>query len=303
MRFKDCFYSRGNTLVKNTQWYHSLWGGATKFWDTSQFNIDVVNLGSNPGLYDFCYEGLPLIGKNWALGPQSLVHDYNILKNYFSFLREGATVLIVVCPFSCLFSSYNKEHNFKYYTFLHPATICNFIESERTRAWHFKEIPFNKEPWMCLKHILKEKLQNKLRTNKISPMQNNIAKTAEDLVSGWKKQFGIDDLCAPLSLKHREEFVSRRGTLNDMIFFCHERLLKPVIIVPPMHRSLRSLLPDDFKKHYVDDFLMGLDASILDYMDNNFRDMNYYFDTALFLNKKGAKLFTKQVLSDIGLLK
>ena len=303
MRCKEYLYSKGNTLVKNTQWYYSLWGGATKFWDTSQFNIDVINLGSNPGLYDFCYDDLSLIGKNWALGPQSLVHDYNILKNYYSFLREGATVIIVVCPFSCLFSSYNKEHNFKYYTFLHPATICNFIESERTRAWRFKEIPFYEEPWICFKQILKEKLQNKFGSNKTSPVQKNLAQTAHDLVRGWKNQFGIENLSAPLSSKHREEFKSRRTTLDNMIVFCKERQLKPVIVVPPMHHSLRELLPNDFKKQYVDDFLMDLDAQILDCMDNDIRDMDGYFDTALFLNKKGAKLFTKQVLTDIGIIK
>ena len=123
-----------NKIVRHTQWYDQFWNGAQKFWNLRCFNLSVVNLGSNSGKYAFNYEGLDICGMNWALGPQSLVHDFNILKNYFSYLKSGATVIITLCPFSSLVSKYSKKHNLKYYTFLHPATIIGFKESERIKA-------------------------------------------------------------------------------------------------------------------------------------------------------------------------
>lgn len=77
-----------NHLVQSSDFYKSIWGGANKFWHIRNFNLDVVNLGSNSGVYAFEYSDLDLLGMNWALGPQSLVHDFNILKNYFSYLKK-----------------------------------------------------------------------------------------------------------------------------------------------------------------------------------------------------------------------
>ena len=128
-----------NHIVLPSEYYKSIWGGANKFWHIRNFNLDVVNLGSNSGVHAFDYSDTKLLGMNWALGPQSLVHDFSILKNYFSYLKENATVIITLCPFSCLVSSYNKQQNFKYYTFLHPATILDFDEIEHIRALTLKK--------------------------------------------------------------------------------------------------------------------------------------------------------------------
>ena len=71
----------------STDWYREgFWKGTTKFWNIPSCDYEVINLGSNSGKYAFCYDGLPVKGMNWAIGPQSLVHDFNILKNSVSTL-------------------------------------------------------------------------------------------------------------------------------------------------------------------------------------------------------------------------
>ena len=83
-----------NKIIRHTKWYDQYWNGVQKFWYLNRFNLDVVNLGSYSGKYSFNYNDLGVTGMNWAVGPQSLVHDFNILKNYFSYLKLRGTVII-----------------------------------------------------------------------------------------------------------------------------------------------------------------------------------------------------------------
>lgn len=291
-----------NRLVLPSDYYKSIWGGATKFWHIRNFNLDVVNLGSNTGVHAFEYSDMNLLGMNWALGPQSLIHDFSILKNYFSYLKNDATVIITLCPFSCLVSSYNKQHNFKYYTFLHPATIQGFEESEHVKALTFKkQNVLGDTPLHTLKGLLgyyKRSASSKIHSC-------DFKKSASSFIDGWKKQFGISDLDACLSRKHLQEQELRASNLSEMITFCLERELRPILVIPPIHPELRKYFTDRFVEHYISDFLeKGNIQSIFfrNYMfDQRFESDNYFLNS-LFLNKKGAKKFTKIVLTDIGLI-
>ena len=140
-----------NKIINRSYWYDVYWGGVTKFWRINTFDYDVVNLGSYSGKYAFSYNIAGIKGMNWAVGPQSLLHDFNILKNYFSYLKDGANVIIPITPFSSLGVQYSKQSNLKYYTFLHPATIVGFEEDERVKALLIKNNPLK---YLSLKEVL-----------------------------------------------------------------------------------------------------------------------------------------------------
>ena len=89
-----------NRLIQQTKWYNDFWGGALKIYNLNTFGLQVVNLGSGSAVHNFNYDGINLKCFNFALGPQSLLHDFNIVKNYFSYFAKGCTILIPVCPFS-----------------------------------------------------------------------------------------------------------------------------------------------------------------------------------------------------------
>lgn len=293
-------YGLANKIIRHTHWYDSYWQGAQKFWNINSFGFDVINLGSGAAVHAFDYAEAGVKGMNWALSPQSLVHDYNILRNYFSYLREGAVVIITICPFSCLYSKYDKNANFKYYTFLHPATIIDFDDNERTRALTIKSNPFKSMPIQSIKLTTKEALRalvNKVRPNK---HQVDLKATADAMLNEWKKQFGITDISAPLSEQHLSEQKSRRETLNEIIAFCKERDLKPVVVIPPMHYTLTDLFTKEFLENYVNKFLNGIEAPIYNEM-NNIILTDDCFDSALFVNKKGARLFTRKLVGDLSL--
>ena len=288
-----------NKIIRHTDWYNkTFWNGATKFWSQNQFGLDVVNLGSGAGVHAFNYDGMRIKGANWALGPQSLVHDYNILKNYFSYIKDGGYVIITICPFSGLISKYGKEHNFKYYSFLHPATIQNFEESERQRALRIRQNPFGEMPLYSIKKTVLEFFE-KTKHKVIHSERTSLEKSAIQMMNGWKKQFDIKDLSEVVSIQHAREIVIRRQTLLEMVRFCKERSLKPVVVVPVMHKSLSSMFPDIFNINYIDRLLEDVDAPILNFMNDDIGINDNYFSTALFLNKEGAKEFTKVVLNRI----
>lgn len=304
-KIKNIIYRIANNIITKTNWYNNVfWKGTTKFWNIKSCDYQIANLGSNSGKYAFNYDNLPIKGQNWAIGPQSLVHDFNILKNYFSYLKEGAVVLIPLCPFSCLHSPYNKESNFKYYPILHPATIIGFDDAERTRAYKIRSNPFKEMPLYCIKNTLRESLQKISHKIRRAPKMD-FEKNAEMWVNLWKKQFGIEDLNAPLSEQHILERTNRANTLREIIIFCKERSLKPYIVLPPMHTALSSSLSASFKKAYVYDFIVeatdGEDI-LLDYIDNDFSKEDMYFMNSYFLNNKGAAMFTRKVLADINMI-
>ena len=232
-----------NHIVLPSEYYKSIWGGANKFWHIRNFNLDVVNLGSNSGVHAFDYSDPKLLGMNWALGPQSLVHDFSILKNYFSYLKENATVIITLCPFSCLVSSYNKQQNFKYYTFLHPATILDFDETEHIRALTLKKKNILRVTPL---HTLKGLLRSYKRCVSSKIHSCDYKNNASNFIESWKKQFGISDLDACLSKKHLHDQELRASNLSEMIDFCLERKLRPVLIIPPIHPELRKYFTNSF---------------------------------------------------------
>ena len=292
-----------NKVVRHTEWYERYWNGVQKFWYLDRFNLDVVNLGSNSGKYAFNYEGLDVAGMNWAIGPQSLVHDFNVLKNYFSYLKAGATVIITISQFSSLVSPrYNKSTNLKYYTFLHPATIPGFEEEERIKALRIRESPVREMPWLCMKRTLKEWAKRAVR--RPAP-RCDMEESAATFVSGWKRQFGIGDLDAPLSGQHREDRENRTRVLGEMIGFCLERDLKPVLAIPPVHPALRKRFTDKCRENYIHAFIRKANARnvpFLDYMDDTRFDDDRYFLNSFFMSEEGAKAFTGTILKELGII-
>ena len=285
----------------------------------NRFNLDVVNLGSNSGKYAFDYDGLYITGMNWAVGPQSLVHDFNILKNYFSYLGSGASVIITLCPFSSLISQYNKNSNLKYYTFLHPATILDFDEDERMKALKIKESPIREMPWLCIKRTLKEGIKHVIHR----PVSKcDMEKNAAIFIDSWKRQFGIADLDASLSEQHGKDQENRCRVLKDMIEFCLERNLKPALVIPPVHPSLGKKLTEKCRENYIYSFVKKaltekcrenyiysfvkkankLNIPFLNYMDDERFNDDKYFRNSFFLSEEGAKMFTSIVLKDLHLL-
>ena len=132
---------------------------------------------------------------------------------------------------------------------------------------------------------------------------NELECNAKRWISGWKKQFGIDDMDAALTEENRQGREYRIRLMRNLIDFCTEHGYKPVYVIPPVTDHLNKYYTPQFEERYIYGYLkdVGRDVMLLDYSkDDRFRlDDSLYFNS-FFLNKRGRKLFTKRVLEDLG---
>ncbi len=289
-------------LTQRTNWHKKRTEGVTKFCKSIPLDLDVCNLGSNSGKYAFDYENTGLKGENWALSPQTLSYDFRLLKNYFSYLKKGATVLIPLCPFSsCIKDFEDDKYNHKYYSFLHPILILNYSQLTSEKVVRFVNKPFQSSPLRSILRIIWDIPAENNKTMDTESLEGD----AYRLVDSWKQQFLISDLDAPVSEKNKRCITHNTDLLKEMIFFCIERNLKPVIVMPPMTRALSSKLSEAFRENYIYSFIREANINnvlFLNYIDDErFVDSDMY-SNSYFLNQKGQKLFTNQVLSDLGLI-
>lgn len=302
----DCLY---NLLYYNNPCYKSVFGYSFKFWKGVESNLAVVNLGSNTGLYGFRYDGLPIKAANWALGPQSLNQDLMILKTYSSYIRPSGTVLVPLGPYSSCLKSYTDLEWLKYYTIVHPELMENFSFEQQKLAYSWKDRPFRValRPMLrgCVQAI-KQRLKgvkNGLDLDSQQFSAEDLERDAQGFIDGWKRQFKIDDMDAPLPLHIKEGREKRVETLTELIRFCNDREFRLFVVLPPVTSALSMRLSATFRENYIYSFVRECgvtDDMLLDYLDcPDFNDPALFINS-LFLNKRGGHLFTSRVLKDVG---
>lgn len=296
-----------NKLVKRTNWYKNQLADGLKFRKQILFDLDICNLGSNSGKFAFSYEGTGLKGENWAVGPQTLSYDFRVLKNYFSYLRERATVLIPLCPFSgCVKEYVDDVVNHKYYSFLHPILILNYSQSTKEKVMRFANTPFQSSPLTASKRLIKDvPAANDVLLGTKSMDVESLEKDANKYLDAWKLEFSISDLDAQVSEQNRACMAYNNNILTEMISFCLERNLKPIFVLPPTTKALSSKLSERFRESYIYSFIRNANTQhvpFLNYIDDARFSENELFFNSLFMNAKGRKVFTTAVLNDLGLL-
>lgn len=275
--------------------------------DNLRRNLDVVNLGSNPARFGMFYENV--CGQNWATGSQGLEMDFEILKCFHSYLREGGTVLIPIMPFTAI-SQYIKEKkeywNDAYY--MKFAMILDYSQTLKFPNAHILQkikYPLIFDPTL-LRYVFVDVPQDgrwEMAEQIMSAVE--LEQDADMWINGWKKEFDAADIkdfiCDDKYLPYREEAVN---ILKNMIGFCISRNLEPVILTIPMSGYLADKFDTDFRQRMIYDFVEELDIDnlvFLDYMfDSKFNDSNFY-NGSFFMNLKGRKLFSAQVMKDLEL--
>ena len=263
-------------------------------------NFDVVNIGSSSARYAFDYSGLPVKAFNWGEQPQSLNNGFKILKTYFSILKKGGTVIISLCPLSGLDieGKWGKDANDKYYYIL-PSELINDYSSVAKR----RNYPLVYYPITSIKNLLRKTLGKENGQN--TELVKTFVDDSEKWIRIWKAQFGITSFEEPLSEANNKGQERRIALLKDILAFCIERDLRPIIVIPPMHSSLASKFTSRFRENYIYSFVNKANifkVPFLNYMDDERFDDDKYFYNSFFLNEEGAKTFTKIVLKDLQVL-
>lgn len=286
-----------NRIVKRSYWYnHIEFAECAKFWNHRTFDMDVVNLGSSSALAAFNYSEYPqLKAANWAMAPQSLVADYEILKNYSCYLHEGAFVIIPICPFSCLGGS-NDELPDKYYTILNISSIPHASYRRKQVKIQVKD-----DPWLYypMSQLFSKNTQSagidkrKFEDDAIKRMEN------------WRKEFSIIRFSDSLSLVNKDAYMDGVDVLSRIVNYCLEKMLVPIVVMPPVSKAMQKQFNPEIKKKFIDDFVeqsIGERVMYFDHFDDE-RFTLEYFKNSFIMNETGAKQFTDIILKEIGIIK
>lgn len=304
-----------NRAIKRSNWYKNIFLHTTQFitnWGYRKDlrrNFSVVNLGSNPALFAFEYD--KNYGQNWATGSQGPEMDLEILRYYHSYIKEGGVVLLPIVPFSSctpyLWHYKKTALGIKYYARF-SKVLENGIQARRvipnfSKVIHWRHYPLWYSP-SILKVLIKDvPADNRLGIDKQEFIGERLIEDAKRWINRWKKEFDIKNLEANIDTKMRRCQEECANKFVEIIRFCKDRELKPVLILPPVTAELNSFLSDKTKETYIYSFVRMIQAietvDLMDYMTyNEFATSSFYINS-LFLNKTGRKKFTEQVLKDL----
>lgn len=302
-----------NKMLKQTNWWNNKFVYTKKFCSNAGYrkylirNLEIVNVGSNPALFDFFYDDV--LGENWSSGTQGLNMDFEILKYRYSFLKDGGIVLLPLVLFSSVSEYLNTKPGYRsvdYYV-----KYLNILDGWQTRSFPnaIDVYKYNKYPLLfnkkAIKYLFKDVPPNQMlnitcQTMSLVEMQHN----ADLFIDGWKKEFDIRSLKQPLNTSLEKAMKETVTIAQNIIAFLQERNLRPVFVFPPMSESLYQKIPSQAMQHYVYDFIAKInrpEIPFLDYSTNAELRKNEYFFNSLFMNQKGRKVFSNKVFEDLGL--
>ena len=284
-----------NRIVRKTYWFNNiLFPDCRKFWTLHEFDQEIVNLGSRSALCGFNYDALSLKAKNWALAPQSFVGDYEILRNYYSYLAQNAVVLLPICPFSCLGGG-NDYLDDRYYTILNIASIPHASYRRKQQVLQMMNHAYSFYP-------AAEILKSFTRIFRKKQTCHDFSSDASSKMLQWGKEFSITDFEKSFSLVNKDRYKDSSMQLTEIIDFCIERSLIPVLVLPPITKELSGFFTKEMKEKYMYSFIRESNEHnilFLDYLDDEEFINKEYFQNSFLLNDLGSKVFTKRVICDL----
>lgn len=264
----------------------------------------LCNIGSSPAMYAFEY--MDGEGINLSIGRSCLDMDLEMLKGYSYLLQPHAKVIIPIAPFYSILGNYTETMTqfdiYKYYRVLKH--IQAYKESMLESLNGFINTKTIKKYLKYLYHDV-EKDTRKFQTEQQYSVEE-LETNAQNYIKGWLSEFMIDSLDAPLTNENTKRRLESTIHLQRIIDYCNDNHFRPVLVLLPMTEHLLKRMGPDFREIYIYSFLNPVIDSTgvpcINYIeDNRFTDDKYYCN-ALFLNRTGAKYFTKKILLDIDLI-
>ncbi len=256
--------------------------------------IEICNIGSGPALYGISYEQCLKKGFNFSTAPQNFQYGFKLLKHFRNKIINGATVIIVLmCPMS--FGDNNdcnrKGYSDKFYGILSAKEIKDY-------SW--------KRAFILNHPLLMRLIQKALSVIKPKSTAHSYKEQTDKpgIIKVWEDEFGLNNLIDTSIIKnHERTFEEKIKIIQDELEFCGQQKWNPVIVIPPVPKSTRKYVGEDFLKRF---FYSNLEKIHLDYplipildyyADDRFDEKAFMND--IFLNEKGKHKFSAILFKDI----
>lgn len=276
-----------NFLYVRTEAYRTM-NDMEKFYHVPN-NLEIVNVGSSHGLYGFDYSESSVNGFNFALNSQDLFYDFQLLKQYQEHMIPGKTVVLIpISYFSMSLESYKEESGLRYYRILNPKYIEEFDLNSFLRI---RILPVLSAGGSLVR-IIKDK-----RTETFLDMSTN--RFDSQSLSNEAEETAVRHL----SYVEMNGFDRGISLLKEIIVFCQQLKLKPVLITTPFSEYYTKYFSESFlDRFYCIVYSIANEFSI-PYFDYS-RDPYFWKSPELFidddhLNSIGRTIFTKMVIDTI----
>lgn len=254
----------------------------------SDETIQIGNLGSSHGAYGFIYDDITGKGIscfNFANVSQSYDYDYAVLKEFREYMQDGSVLFIPISYFSfnneVINSTEAEAMSVRYYHFLSPANIPDY-DIYVDIVTHRLPILSAGEEILDLFPDLKTALTAHAAYDGIDEAE--FARWAQERYS---RHFD-----------NKEEYFmpERIEELYELIDFCKDNNITPVLITTPFSKNYVDLVPSDFLQEFyatINQIADDTDVSYYDYSrDSRFYDNLEQFSDADHLTEDAALCFT-----------
>ena len=291
-----------NVLYKRTNAFQNQFIDITKFQNLQdEDRFDIVNLGSNHPKFAFDYSESGVEGMNWAVGPQTFMYDFAILKKYKKHLNPGAKVIIPVCPLKFFLLDTHVNNLVKYYRIFLKHEMPNYDIKQKISEYI---LPVFRKP-ARVKRIIKDvRADNRLLLKENPFNKEQIAIDATFWIEGcWNPEFNIDIAnMSTLSKANQQSIDGNIRILTEMIQYCIDNGLQPVLAMLPVTKELSSKFPEEFIQQHILRYINESNKQgvpVVNYLkDERFASQDLYINS-FFMNATGRKYFTKIFVNEL----
>lgn len=251
--------------------------------------IQIGNLGSSHGAYDFVYDDFinnrGLICFNFANTSQSYNYDYAILQEFGEYMGTDSVLFIPVSYFSFNNEVVNAAEaeamSLRYYHFMSPEYIPDYDP--------YIDLIANRMPILSAgKDILK--LFPNINPALIAHAADN-GINVEEFANRARDRYSRH-----FDNKEAYFLPERIEELYAIIDYCYGHEITPVLITTPFSSYYTNLISEDFLQEFhetVTTIASGTDTRYYDYShDSRFHENLEYFSDSDHLNESGAAYFT-----------
>ncbi len=260
--------------------------------------IDFANVGSSHGAYNFNYAKLEEQDKtcfNFGHASQTYAYDLALLKEYHKYLDEGCLLFIPVSYFSFNNETVNESEaqalSIKYYHFLSPKNIPDYDL--------YTDIVTTKLPILSAGTDILKLFPDLNLTLKVQAAEGedngiNLEEFASRAQQRYDRHFNNKD----------EYFLPERiEELYDIIAYCEEHEIIPILITTPFSQYYTDLVSDEFMQEFqsvVDGVVNDTGVSYYDFShDERFQSHLEYFSDADHLNEDGQYYFMEILVEEV----
>ncbi len=278
-------------IYRRTGFYKRSQGGAERFRNSVPSELDIVNIGSGPGLYAISYNECRWKGFNFSTAPQNYKYGFRILKRFQKHIKKGAIIIIIMCPLSF---GRNRDYDSRSYS----DKFYGILPKEDIDNYSFARSLLLKMP-LLMKLIDKA---GQVLSKRETIFEEPICELP--IIATWKSEFELTDLKdSSQAARHQEAFNEKIQILENGITFCKAHEWKPLFVIPPVPPGTREYISDEFLDSFIYQNLEVIwsehpDIPLLDYYSDN-RFKSDMFKNDVFMNPKGRMTFSGILFKDI----